>query len=298
MVSVRSRLSAGLAAAVVTATAGIAAVTPTAPPSISAVSAQVQLTAALAPLLQPLDAPAPAASPRASATADVGGVTESPGDWIINTYNTVVEPWVAYGVELFGWAVEWLPWPIGLLAPQADIIYSGWQPFAQGLVYSFAFLIDGQFDLVLPTLTTGIQTGLNNLVQGEIDWILSFFPPLPPIGMAAAASAATRSAASTRTAVSTEIVAAQPETTSSPAVAAAPEDASTPAVPVQPELASAKDGATPEVTRSTVRPRRSATVPSAAAAVTAPVAKERKASRTADTGANADRSTRAGRAAR
>lgn len=128
-------------------------------------------------------APVASEAPAVASPAVRLAVAESPGDWIINAYNTV-QPWVEYGVELFAWAVEWLPWPIGLLAPQADIVYGGWQPFAQSVVYSLAYLVDGRFDLIIPTLTLGVQTGVTNLIQGEIAWIASFFPPLPPIGSA------------------------------------------------------------------------------------------------------------------
>lgn len=186
--TVRSTLCAGLSAGILAATVtayGAAPISAPAGPLPMISVPAVDLAAALQPLLDP--AGGPGAPVAASATANVGGETSSPGDWIINVYN-VVQPWVAYGVELFAWAVEWLPWPIGLLAPQADIIYSGWQPFAQSVVYSLAFLVDGQFDLVLPTLVNGIQTGVSTLVQNEIAWILSFFPPLPPIGYAAAAA--------------------------------------------------------------------------------------------------------------
>ncbi len=194
IVSARSYLTAGLAAALVTGTTGAVMAAPPSGAALTAIaSPAVHLAAAAAPLLQSLGTAATGATTGAFVGADVGGLTESPGDWIINAYN-VVQPWVAYGVELFAWATEWLPWPIGLLAPQADIIYSGWQPFAESVVYSFAFLIDGQFDLVLPTLSAGIQTGVNNLIQGEIAWILSFFPPLPPIGGAFPAAAAATTA--------------------------------------------------------------------------------------------------------
>lgn len=134
-------------------------------------------------------APVAPAAPAVASPAVRLAVAESPGDWIINAYNTV-QPWVEYGVELFAWAVEWLPWPIGLLAPQADIVYGGWQPFAQSVVYSLAYLVDGRFDLIIPTLTLGVQTGVSNLIQGEIAWIASFFPPLPPIGSAQTTRAA------------------------------------------------------------------------------------------------------------
>jgi len=170
MVSARSRFAAGLfAAAAGTALVAPVAVPTAAIPSVPAmVSPAVQLSAALTPLTQPVRAAASTAS----------AVGETPGDWIINAYFTV-QPWVEYGVEVFAWATEWLPWPIGLLAPQADIIYSGWQPFAESVAFALAYLVDGQFDLVLPTLTFGIQTGISTFIQNEIAWIASFFPPLP-----------------------------------------------------------------------------------------------------------------------
>lgn len=186
-VSARSRLTAGVFAAA----AGIAlvapvAVPPAAVPSLTAIaSPAIQLSAALSPLA-PL---APIAQPVRSAASTAAAVGQTPGDWIINAYFTI-QPWVEYGVEVFAWATEWLPWPIGLLAPQADIIYSGWQPFAESVAFALAYLVDGQFDLVLPTLTFGIQTGISTFIQNEIAWIASFFPPLPPIGFAAATAPA------------------------------------------------------------------------------------------------------------
>lgn len=173
MLSIRSTLSAGVAASLV-AVAGATVVSPAAERPLPVTSPVIELTAAIAPLLQPV-----AAARSTYVSAEVGGETTGAGDWIINVYN-VVQPWVQYGVNLAAWAVSWLPWPIGLLGPQANILYSGWQPIGQSLAYGAAFLLDGQFDLVIPTLINGVKAGINNLVQGEIDWFLSFFPPLPP----------------------------------------------------------------------------------------------------------------------
>ena len=232
--STRSYLTAGLSAGLVLAATGAAVVAPTAgPPPIRVASPAVALTAAFPQL----------------PVVDFSGVAESPGDWIINAYG-VVQPWVEYGVELFAWATEWLPWPIGLLAPQSDIIYSGWQPFAESVVYSFAFLVDGEFDLIVPTLSAGIQTGISNLVQGEIAWILSFFPPLPPIGIAAAEAAASArsagrtalpasAAVSTETAVSETAVSetAVSETAVSETAVSESAHTSTPGTAAEPEAA-------------------------------------------------------------
>jgi hypothetical protein len=185
MVSVRSCLSAGLAAGVLTAAAGSVALVPlSAPPLPALASPAVQLRAAIAAL--PLPA---AALPNIPDPIDVGS-GDSAGDAIINGYNAI-EPWVQYSVELGAWAVGWLPWPIGLAAPQMIIAYSGIQPVTQALVYSTAYLIDGEFDLIGPTITNGIQTGVDNVIAGEISWFASFFPPLPPIQFPVLPGAAT-----------------------------------------------------------------------------------------------------------
>jgi hypothetical protein len=173
MVSVRSCLSAGLAAGVLTAAAGSVALVPlSAPPLPALASPAVQLRAAIAAL--PLPA---AALPSIPGPIDVGSA-DSAGDSIINGYNAI-EPWVQYSVELGAWAVSWLPWPIGLAGAQLNIAYSGIQPVTEALVYSTAYLIDGEFDLIGPTITNGIQTGVDNFIQGEISWIASFTVSLP-----------------------------------------------------------------------------------------------------------------------
>jgi len=193
MVSVRSCLSAGLAAGVLTAAAGSVALVPlSAPPLPALASPAVQLRAAIAAL--PLPA---AALPNIPDPIDVGS-GDSAGDAIINGYNAI-EPWVQYSVELGAWAVGWLPWPIGLAAPQVIIAYSGIQPVTQALVYSTAYLIDGEFDLIGPTITNGIQTGVDNVIAGEISWFASFFPPLPPIQFPVLPGAATAPADAVRT---------------------------------------------------------------------------------------------------
>ena len=300
--STRSYLTAGLSAGLVLAATGAAVVAPTAgPPPIRVASPAVALTAAFPQL----------------PVVDFSGVAESPGDWIINAYG-VVQPWVEYGVELFAWATEWLPWPIGLLAPQSDIIYSGWQPFAESVVYSFAFLVDGEFDLIVPTLSAGIQTGISNLVQGEIAWILSFFPPLPPIGIAAAEAAASarsagRTALPASAAVSTEAAVSETAVsesahTSTPGTAAEPEAA--PVAVAEPEAApvavaepEAAVPPAPRATRGAARMPRTAPAASAAAVtdvIAAPSEASaqpatRKASRGADSPAGPGRATRAAR---
>ena len=207
-VSVRSYLAAGL----VTATLGAVAVVPVTLPRTDVVHLpSIELTAAVSPFSQPAattagavlgiaDAPGPAAAATAVVDpAPIASATGSAGDTIINAYNAI-QPWVQWGFEVAAWAVSYFPWPIGWLGQQINIAYNTGEPIVQALVYSFAYLIDGQFDLIGPTLTNGVTTAVNNLVKGEIAWVLSFFPPLPPVSFPVfpvfpAAAAASRTAA-------------------------------------------------------------------------------------------------------
>ena len=261
MVSVRSCLSAGLAAGVLTAAAGSVALVPlSAPPLPALASPAVQLRAAIAAL--PLPA---AALPNIPDPIDVGSA-DSAGDAIINGYNAT-EPWVQYSVELGAWAVGWLPWPIGLAAPQMIIAYSGIQPVTQALVYSTAYLIDGEFELIGPTITNGIQTGVDNVIAGEISWFASFFPPLPPIQFPVLPGAATAPA----DAVGAEAPAPKPAATrSTPPAEPAPieseavesvEAVPVESVPVEAEIDLAAEAAAPRSTRPAVRTPRSAPTP-------------------------------------
>ena len=203
-VSMRSTLAAGLAAATVSA----AAVVPVTLPGSAAITLpSIELSASVLPLNQPAaaaagavigdNAPRPAAAALPAFPGPVTvSATGSASDTIINAYNAI-EPWVQWGFEVAAWAVSYLPWPLGWLGQQINIAYNTGEPIVQALVYSFAYLIDGQFDLIGPTLISGVNTAVTNLVTGEIAWVLSFFPPLPPISFPVlpGASVAARSAA-------------------------------------------------------------------------------------------------------
>lgn len=259
MVSVRSYLSAGLAAGLLTAAAGSVALAPVnAPPLPALASPAVQLRAAVAAL--PLPA---AALPSIPDPIDVGSAG-SAGDLIINGYNAI-EPWVAYSVELGAWAIGWLPWPIGLAAPQMNIAYSGIQPITQALVYSTAYLIDGEFDLIGPTITTGIQTGVDNFIQGEISWFASFFPPLPPIQFPVLPGAATAPADAARAEAPTPKPAATRSTPPVEPVESVPvepvDSVLVESVPAEVKIDLAAEPAAPRATRTAVRTPRSATTP-------------------------------------
>ena len=183
-VSVRSFLAAGLAAA----TLGAVVLVPVSTPRTDALTlstdaftrssielSSIELSAAVAPLLAPFTSATAAVNP-----GPVAAATGSAGEAIINTFNAV-EPFVQYGFELAAWATGYLPWPIGWLGQQINIAYNTGEPIVQALVYSFAYLIDGQFDLIGPTLSYGLNLAVTNFVDGEIAWVLSFLPPLPPL---------------------------------------------------------------------------------------------------------------------
>jgi hypothetical protein len=183
-VSVRSFLAAGLAAATLSAVVVVGVSTPRTDAltlSSDAVTwssielSSIESSAAIAPLF------APFASATAAVNAGpVAAATGSAGEAIINTFNAV-EPFVQYGFELAAWAAGYLPWPIGWLGQQINIAYNTGEPIVQALVYSFAYLIDGQFDLIGLTLSYGLNLAVTNFVEGEIAWLLSFLPPLPPL---------------------------------------------------------------------------------------------------------------------
>lgn len=192
-VSVRSLLAAGVSATAVAALT--VAPAPTAATLTGVVSPAVALRAAAEPLLEPLTtaaaaefAPAlccsnPAAVPQAAAVGTAGSV-------IINAYDAL-EPWVAYGFELADYALSFVP-GLWWIAPAIDLAYFSIEPLVQAGVYSFGYLLDGQFADIGPTLTLGVQEAVNNFVFFGIAWIGSLiplpplppFPPVPPFGAA------------------------------------------------------------------------------------------------------------------
>ena len=173
--SVRSLMTAGVTAAMVAATA-VVPISDRTP--ISVESTAVTLSAALSPLLQP----SPAAAVTASAT--------SAGNAIIVAYDTL-EPWVAYGFELADWALSFVP-GVWWFAPAVDLAYFTAEPIVQSLVYSFAYLIDGEPSLIGPTLAQGINDAATNFVIYSFYWFTSLvpLPPVPPFPVFPVASVA------------------------------------------------------------------------------------------------------------
>ena len=183
--SARALLAAGLCTVAVAATIVPATTRLT---SAISTSAAIRLSAAVAPLPGPAgaDDSAPGADetpilccsnpttvPQAVAVTSAGSV-------IINAYD-FVEPWVAYGFELAQWALSFVP-VLWWVAPAIDLGYFTVEPIVQSLVYSFAYLIDGDIAAIGPTIGAGIQEAATNFVDFAIAWLYSIvpLPPWPP----------------------------------------------------------------------------------------------------------------------
>jgi len=301
-VSVRSYLAAGLAAATLSA----AAVVPVTVSRTEAVNLpSIELSAAVLPLIQPAAAAAgtvlgtldsaassrvsPAASapkPIAAATSAVApapaaAASGSLGNAIINTYSAL-QPWVAWGFELADWALSFVP-GLWWIAPAIDLAYFTAEPIVQSLVYSFAYLIDGQPALIGPTIQAGLTQAAGNFVTYSFYWFTSLIPlpPLPPFPVFPVASVApvgASVASVARGAARVRSAAATPETTAAPIEALA--EQLNAAVPSAAKAPFAKRG----VERSAVRATQAQTGPAPqAAAVPNDVAPQTVAAKSSDT---------------
>jgi hypothetical protein len=260
-VSARSYVAAGIAAL----TAGVIAIpTSLAPPASLSASVQKEQVALLAaagsftaPIQPPVAfvvlAPPHAVAPTAAPNSSPGAVVKAsptptaaaaptaqaalagfPGiqDAIINGYNLVL-PWVDYGVNLAQYAVGWIP-VASFFAPQVGIFYYDLiRPIMTSAVYNFAYVVGGTIGFV-QGVSNVINDSMNagiGFVNAEINWALSFLPPLPPIPFAAAQTTALRVAAGPTAQATTETVDQKHE----PGVATSVEPAAKPAAPEAPK---------------------------------------------------------------
>jgi hypothetical protein len=274
-VSARSYIAAGVAAL----TAGVIAlpttIDPLASPSTTSASVQKERVALLAaarsftaPIPQPVafvvlppqHTGTPTAAPnsvvKAAPTAAIAAAAPAAlvgfpviQNAIINAYN-VIDPWVDYGVNVAQYAVGWIP-VASFFAPQIGIVYySLIDPIVASAVYNTAYVLGGSIGLVQGisnVINDSINAGIG-FVNAEINWALSFLPPLPPIPFAAAQTTALKVAAGPTTQATTETVDEKHE----PGVAASAEPTTKPAAgPAAPE---APKSATPPATGTATEP--------------------------------------------
>jgi hypothetical protein len=204
----------------------------------------------------------PTAAPAAAAPAAQAALIGFPGvqNAIINAYN-VINPWIDYGVNLAQYAVGWIP-VASFFAPQIGIFYySLIEPIMTSAVYNTAYVLGGSIGLVQGisnVINDSINAGIG-FVNAEINWALSFLPPLPPLPFAAAQTTALKitaepaaqtttegadgtgaakhepGAATTAEATSTEPTAAEATSTEKTTTPAEPEATKSPTEPATPK---------------------------------------------------------------
>ncbi|GAS98050.1 PE family protein [Mycolicibacterium canariasense] len=215
-VSVRSYLMAGVAALAAGTVAIPPSITPPAQPQ-APVHTQVRLAAetrtawaprpviALIPKAAGAAAPAtpvhtatagtttaaPSAAPAAATVAPKSAALAFPGlsNAIIDGYNWAIG-WVDYGVDLAQYAVGWIP-VANIFAPQIGIVYYNLiEPILTSAVYNTAYVIGGQVDLIqgISNVINDSVTAGRGFIQAEINWALSWLPPLPPVPLATTAT--------------------------------------------------------------------------------------------------------------
>ncbi|MCV7099707.1 PE family protein, partial [Mycobacterium palustre] len=127
-------------------------------------------------LLAPAAASTAAVVPAANALVSIGDAIEA-------AY-LAIEPWVQYGFNLAAYAAGWLPW-VGWLAPQINFFYYLFEPIVQSVLFNTIDFIDGtvSFTQGLNNIWAATTASVNQFINTEIYWVLSFLPPLPPIGV-------------------------------------------------------------------------------------------------------------------
>jgi hypothetical protein len=283
-VSARSYIAAGVAALTAGVIAIPASVAAPVPLSSSVQKERVALLAAARSFTTPIEPPvaflvltpphatAPtnstrgaviAASPTAAVTAAAPSAQAAlvgiPGvqNAIINAYE-VINPWIDYGVNLAQYAVSWIP-VASFFAPQIGIFYySLIEPIMTSVVYNTAYVLGGSIGLVQGisnVINDSVNAGIG-FVNAQINWALSFLPPLPPLPFAAAQTTALKVAAEPAAATTDVAVAAKHEpavATSSVATPAEPESTKTPAQAASPKPAADVVGE-PETEPVTAKP--------------------------------------------
>jgi hypothetical protein len=113
--------------------------------------------------------------------AVVPAATGSIGDAIKAGY-LLVEPYVQYGFDLAAYAVGYLPY-VGFLAPQIYFLYDLFEPMVQAGLFNTIDVLQGSINFAqgLANFWDATTASINQFINTEIYWALSFLPPLPPL---------------------------------------------------------------------------------------------------------------------
>ena len=100
---------------------------------------------------------------------------------IENFYN-FAEPYVQYAFNLAAYAVGWLPW-VGILGQQINFVYDLFEPMVQSALFNTLDWLTGAitFSQGLSNFWATTTATVNWFIQTEINWLLSWLPPLPPL---------------------------------------------------------------------------------------------------------------------
>jgi hypothetical protein len=192
-VSMRSMLTAGVAALTASAIVVAPSVAPLPAPAPAAHSISVGLSAAVQPIVSLPSLTNIAAAAHGTQTVAVAAVNASwNGNAIMNFY-FAVEPWVQYGFELATYAVGFVP-IASFFSPLIMVAFSTGEPIVQSLFQSAQYLVDGNWTAIPNTLVNGFVQGGANLVNYTLNWIFGYLPPLPPIPPFAAPATAAAAA--------------------------------------------------------------------------------------------------------
>ncbi|WP_255730908.1 MULTISPECIES: PE family protein [Mycobacterium] len=125
----------------------------------------------------------------AAASSLLGQAAAAPAAFLPVSFATAIEnlyltfePWVQYGFNLAAYLAGWVPW-VGILAPQINFFYYLFEPIVQSGLFNTLDWLSGTVSLSqgLSNFWSATTASINNFIQTEIYWFLSFFPPLPPL---------------------------------------------------------------------------------------------------------------------
>lgn len=134
--------------------------------------------------LQPTGASLAASSALLGPAAEAAPAAVIPVSWAtaIEEAYLAIQPYVEYGFNLAAYLAGWLPY-VGILAPQINFLYYLFEPmFQSGLFNTLDFLAGTvSFQQGLSNFWAVTTASVNQFINTEIYWFLSFFPPLPPL---------------------------------------------------------------------------------------------------------------------
>jgi hypothetical protein len=94
----------------------------------------------------------------------------------------LVEPYVQYGFDLAAYVAGYLPY-VGWLAPQIYFFYDLFEPMVQAGLFNTIDWLQGSINFAqgLSNFWDATTASINQFINTEIYWALSFLPPLPPL---------------------------------------------------------------------------------------------------------------------